>query len=51
MTQEHYFRMYEFGGIRVDLNGIENNQPFRYENIGGPDVLFAMKDYFIGTLT
>ena len=48
MNQERYFRMYEFGGIRVDLNGIGNQQPFRYEDIGGPDVLFAMKDYFIG---
>ncbi len=48
MKQERYIRMYEFGGIRVDLKGIENQQPFRYEDIGGPDVLFAMKDYFIG---
>ncbi len=43
--------MYEFGGIRVDLNGIENQQRFGYEDIGGPDVLFAMKDYFIGIVT
>ena len=51
MNQERYFRMYVFGGIRVDLNGIENQQPFRYEDIGGPNVLFAMKDYFIGIVT
>ena len=51
MNQERYFRMYEFGGVRVDLNGIENQQPFRYEDIGGPDVLFAMKDYFTGIVT
>ena len=47
MNQERYIRMYEFGGIRVDLNGIENQQPFRYEDIGDPNVLFAMKNYFI----
>ncbi len=51
ITHERYFRMYEFGGVRVDLNGIENQQPFRYEDIGGPDVLFAMKDYFTGIVT
>ncbi len=51
INQERYFRIYEFGGIRVDLNGIENQQPFRYEDISGPDVLFAMKDYFIGIVT
>ena len=47
MNQERYFRVYEFGGIRVDLTGIEDQQHFRYEDIGGPDVLFAMKAYFI----
>ena len=51
MKHERYFRMYEFGGIRVDLKGIKNKQPFRYEDIGGPDVLFAMKDYFIDIVT
>ena len=51
MKQERYFRMYKFGGIRVDLSGIKNQQPFRYEDIGGPDVLFVMKDYFIGIVT
>ena len=51
MNQERYFRMYEFGGIRVDLSGIKNQQPFRYEDIGDPNVLFAMKDYFIGIIT
>ena len=51
IRQERYSRMYEFGGISVDLSGIENQQPFRYEDIGGPDVLFAMKEYFIGIVT
>jgi hypothetical protein len=51
MNQERYFRIYEFGGIRVDLNGIEDQKPFRYEDIGGPDALFAMKDYFIDIVT
>ena len=48
MNQERYSRMYEFGGVHVDLTRIENQQPFRCEDIGGPDVLFAMKDYFVG---
>ncbi len=48
MDQQRYSRMYEFGGVRVDLTRFENQQPFRYEDIGGPDVLFAMKDYFVG---
>ena len=51
MKQERYIRMYEFGGIRVDLSGIKNQQRFRYEDIGGPNVLFEMKDYFIGIVT
>ena len=50
MNQERYSRIYEFGGIRVDLTRIENQQPFRYEDIGGPDVLFAMKEYFVGII-
>ncbi len=50
MNQERYVRMYEFGGVRVDLTRIESDQPFRYEDIGGPDVLFAMKDYFVGII-
>ncbi len=48
MNLERYRRKYEFGRVRVDLTRIENEQPFRYEDIGGPDVLFAMKDYFVG---
>lgn len=48
MSQGRYRRVYEFGGVRVDLSEVEDQRPFRYEDIGGPDVLFAMKEYFIG---
>lgn len=51
MNQERYSRIYEFGGYRVDLTKIEHRQPFRYEDIGGPDALFAMKEYLIGIAT
>ena len=50
MNRERYRRTYEFGGVRVDLTRIEDEQPFGYEDIGGPDVLFAMRDYFIGII-
>ncbi|TCB60126.1 hypothetical protein E0J20_09020 [Rhizobium leguminosarum bv. viciae] len=46
MRRNRYRRSYSFGGIRVDLTNIERDQPFRYEDIGGPDVLIAMKRYF-----
>ncbi len=37
-------RVYEFDGFRVDLSNVHRNR-FRYTDIGGPDVLFHLKDY------
>lgn len=34
--------------MRVELGEIKNHRPFRYDDIGGPDVLFLMKNYLIG---
>ena len=44
MTAASYARAYEFGGIRVDLTHV-GNKHFEYKDIGGPEVLFWMKDY------
>ena len=37
-------QVYEFGGIRVDLSNVDGNR-FDYADIGGPDVLFRIKEY------
>lgn len=37
-------RKYEFGPVSVDLSNL-NGQPFNYQDIGGPEVLFWMKEY------
>ncbi|MBK5436603.1 hypothetical protein JFV30_06930 [Pseudomonas sp. TH32] len=39
-----YARLYEFGGIRIDLTDVGTKR-FEYQDIGGPDVLFLMKTY------
>jgi hypothetical protein len=39
-----YARVYEFGGIRIDLTSVGTKR-FEYQDIGGPDVLFSMKTY------
>ena len=44
ITNPRYARPYEFGGIRIDLTNV-GNKHFEYADIGGPDVLFWMKDY------
>ena len=44
MRNPKYLRVYEFGGIRVDLTGL-NGQLFAYEQIGGPDALILIKEY------
>ncbi len=44
ITQPRYARPYEFGGIRIDLTTV-GNKLFEYQDIGGPDVLFLMRDY------
>lgn len=37
-------RMYEFGSISVDLSKL-NGERFDYRHIGGPEVLFWMKEF------
>jgi hypothetical protein len=44
ITQPRYARLYEFGSVRVDLSNV-GNKHFEYADIGGPDVLFHMKDF------
>ncbi|WP_110692454.1 hypothetical protein [Salinicola halophyticus] len=44
ITQQRFARVYEFGGIRVDLSNVSTKH-FEYEDIGGPDVLFHMRDF------
>ncbi len=41
---ERYRRRFEFGRMLIDLTEL-NQEHFRYEQIGGPDILFRMKDY------
>lgn len=50
ITKERFRRVYEFGGIRVDLSGIETGKPFEYADIGGPDILFRIQEYFASNL-
>lgn len=44
ITNPRFARRYEFGGIRVDLTTV-GSKIFEYQDIGGPDILFHMKDY------
>lgn len=44
ITQQRYARVYEFGGIKVDLTNV-GNKHFEYNDIGGPDVLFRMRNF------
>jgi hypothetical protein len=44
ITSPRYIRVYEFGGIRIDLREV-NGKHFEYKDIGGPDMLFQMKKY------
>lgn len=43
-----YQRTYEFGRMKFDLSG-RDGEPFRYEDLGGPDKFFAIKEYFSQT--
>jgi hypothetical protein len=40
-----YRRAYEFGRMKFDLTDLDG-EVFRYEQLGGPDKFFAVKDYF-----
>jgi hypothetical protein len=44
ITQRRYARIYEFGGTSIDLRNV-GNKNFEYSDIGGPDVLFWLKQY------
>jgi len=44
INRPRYARVYEFGGLSVDLTDV-GNKPFEYADIGGPDVLFRMREY------
>lgn len=46
IRNRRYARKYSFGGIEIDLSEIEDNTPFSYQHIGGPDTIFRMGDYF-----
>jgi hypothetical protein len=44
ITNRRFARAYEFGGIRIDLTDV-GNKHFEYQDIGGPDVLFRMREF------
>lgn len=44
ITSALFARSYEFGDIRIDLAAV-GTKGFEYSDIGGPDVLFRMKEY------
>ena len=44
MTNQRYARIYAIGGIHIDLTNV-GTKIFEYQDIGGPDVLFRMKEY------
>jgi hypothetical protein len=44
ITNPKYARPYDFGGIRIDLSNV-GDKNFEYADLGGPDVLFWMKQY------
>ena len=44
ITNPRFARVYEFGGMRIDLTTV-GTKHFEYADIGGPDRLFHMKEY------
>jgi hypothetical protein len=44
ITRKRFARLYEFGGLSIDLSEVGDNR-FQYADIGGPDSLFLMKEY------
>lgn len=44
INRPRYARVYQFGGVSVDLTNV-GRKHFEYEDIGGPDVLFHMRDF------
>ena len=41
---DRYARLYECGGIRVDLTNVDGKY-FEYADLGGPDVLFRLYEF------
>jgi hypothetical protein len=48
ITNPRFARMYDIGGVRIDLSAVGTKR-FEYQDLGGPDVLFWLKQY--GDLT
>lgn len=44
ITNPRYVRTYNIGGIKIDLSDVGDKQ-FEYADIGGPDVMFALKAF------
>lgn len=44
IRNEIFRRVYEFGGIRIDLTTADGKR-FSYEDIGGPDMLFQIRNF------
>ena len=44
ITNSRFARIYQFGGIRIDLSSV-GTKMFKYQDIGGPEVLFWLKHY------
>ncbi|QJP07678.1 hypothetical protein [Pseudomonas multiresinivorans] len=44
ITDPRYARVYEFGDMRFDLTAV-GRKPFEYQDIGGPDAIFRIKEY------
>ena len=44
ITNPRFARVYQFGGIKIDLSGVGTKR-FEYKDIGGPEVLFWLKQY------
>ena len=44
ITNLRFARVYQFGSITIDLSGVGTRR-FEYQDIGGPEVLFWLKEY------
>ena len=45
ITNPRYQRQYRFDEAVIDLSTIENQTPFEWRHIGGPDAIFKMYDF------
>lgn len=44
IRRSRFIRAYEFGGLKIDLSNLRN-KPFEYSDIGGPEILFRLKEF------